>query len=155
FSHGMKSGRPLSRRWVVAEQCSCIAHTPSPRSSRRDAIDLSQLYSIQFYETSDEEEANHQKEMKNIPDVFPDRIGVFKPDGYPSTIFVPPHFLDVLWSAALTAGGVARTIKLAVQPEKEGRLAVFEVELIEKPLRLAFTHLPWRRFLSGVITIAI
>jgi len=158
FSHGVKAGRPLSRRWVVAKQCSCIAHTPSPRSSRRDAVDLSQSYSIHFYETSDEEEANHQRQMsEKYPDILPDRIGVFHSDGDPAMIYVPPRFLDVLWSAALTAGGVARSINLAVQPQKEGDLAVFEVELIEQPLKLAFTpkHLPWRRFLSGVITIAI
>jgi hypothetical protein len=73
------------------------------------------LYSLYFYETSDEEEAENQKEC----------IGVFRP-GETSFIYVPPDFLEALWTAAIAADGVLRSIQLTVQPQKGGHWAVFE-----------------------------
>jgi hypothetical protein len=125
FSRGVKTGRPLSRRWVSAEQCLCTRDTPK-------ICDPSRLYSIHFYETSNEEEANKQKDLERYPDISADRIGVFSPDDGDSFIYVPPQFLDTLWTAALAADGVLRSIQLSVQPQKADRWAVFETTLKEE-----------------------
>jgi hypothetical protein len=126
FSRGVKSGRPLSHRWVSAEQCLCT----------HDSVricDPGRLYNLRFYETSNEWEAVHQKEIiGTYPDIPPDRIGVFRADGETSLVSVPPDFLDVLWNAALAADGVLRSISLSVQPQKGGGWAVFEATLKEE-----------------------
>jgi hypothetical protein len=91
------------------------------------------MYTIGFYERSDEEEAKHQQDVsEKNPDIPPDRIGAFQLDReFNGLISVPPHFLDVLWNAALAADGVLRSISLTVQPQKRGGWAVFEVTLSE------------------------
>jgi hypothetical protein len=116
FSRGVQAGRPLSRRWVFAEQCLC---TGDPAK----ICDHTRLYRIQFWETPDEEAAKLQKD-------WADRIGVFFSDG-PNNIHVPPHFLDVLWTAAVAADGVLRSIELKVQEHKPVGWAVFEATFKE------------------------
>jgi hypothetical protein len=113
FSRGIKAGRPASSREVSAEQCVCTRDTSK-------ICDPSQLYSLCFFETSDEQEAENQKRLSKYPDIPPDRIGVFDPDGKTSFIYVPPDFLEALWTAAIAADGVLRSIQLKVQPQKGG-----------------------------------
>jgi len=138
FSRHMRSGHPLSRRWVSAEQCLCTNDT--------EICQPGQLYAFWFYEISAEELANHQKETsKRNPDIPPDRIGVFRPDGEHSTIYVPSDFLEELWAAATAADGVLRRITISIQPQgreglEKGLWAVFEVALdqqIAEPFELS------------------
>jgi len=174
FSRGVRATRPLSRRWVSAGQCLCT-HDPDK------ICDPSRLYDLHFNESSDEEAANELKEInERFPDIPPDRIGVFNPDGEMSFIYVPPHFMDVLWSAAIAADGVLRSVSLTAQPQGERRWAVFEATLNERiaePFELpidksgrpkaippranpvvaelrALRALSWGRLLPGVIIIA-
>ena len=126
FSRGIKAGRPLSGRWVCAEQCLCTRDTP-------EICDRTRLYTVCFYETSDKEEAEKQKRLsEKYPDTPRDRIGVFQPDREITFIYIPSHFLDVLWAAAIAADGVLRSIQLSVQPQKSGGWAVFEASLKEE-----------------------
>jgi hypothetical protein len=138
------------------------------------------LYSFHFSETTDEEHAERQRDTsEKYPDIPPDRIGVFRPNTE-TVISVPPQFLDVLWSAALAADGVLRSIQLTVQPQKGGAWAVIGVHLKEEiaetfelpvdkqsrpkigPPRAdpmvaelrALRALSWGRLLPGVIIIA-
>jgi hypothetical protein len=126
LSRGVRTRRPLSRRWVYAEQCLCTQDTT-------ETCDTSKLYNITFYEASDEEAAKLQGDMEKYPDIPLDRIGVLHPDGEPNLVHVPSDFMDVLWGAAVEADGVLRSITLTVQPQKqEGTWAVFEVTLSEQ-----------------------
>jgi hypothetical protein len=125
FSRGINAGRPLSSRTVSAEECLCTRDTTK-------ICDSDFLYSFHFRETTDEEQAERQRDTsEKYPDISPDRIGVFRPNTE-TFIHVPPHFLDVLWRAALAADGVLRSIQLTVQPQKGGGWAVFEVYLKEE-----------------------
>ena len=133
FSRGVTAQRPRSRRWVSAEQCLCT-HDPSK------IFDATLLYTISFYETSDEEEVEEKKQSEKYPGIPPDRIGVFRDDGE-ATVYVPSDFLDALWAAAIAADGVLRSITLTVQTQGEGRWAVFATsfnEKIEEPFAVQF-----------------
>jgi len=126
FSRGIRAGRPLSHRWVSAEQCLCTRDTAKICERNRS-------YSFSFSETSDEQEAEHQKNLsERFSDIPYDRIGVFHPDGRETFITVPPHFLDALWTAAIAADGVLRSIQLSVQPQERADWAVFEASLKEE-----------------------
>jgi hypothetical protein len=126
FARGITASRPLSHRWVTAKECLCTHDT-------REICDPTRLYNLQFYELSDEAMAQRQRDLsEKYPDTPPDQIGVFQPDGGPTSIFVPPHFLDVLWNAALAADGVLRSITLTAQPRKRGGWSIFDVSLSEE-----------------------
>src|SRR5262249_13391155 len=72
FSRNVRSGRPLSRRQVTAKECLCTDDT-------QKICDPSRVYTIGFYESSDEEEAKHQQDVsEKNPDIPPDRIGAFQ-----------------------------------------------------------------------------
>jgi hypothetical protein len=117
----------MSRRWVSADQCLCT-------HDEQRICDPGQLYSICFYETSDDEEAkNRQQLFEQYPHIPADRIGVFDPSGGGTNlIYVPPHFLDLLWTTAVAGGGVLRSISLSLQPQDNERLAVVEAILHEE-----------------------
>jgi hypothetical protein len=126
FKRDITAGRPLSHRWVTAKECLCTDDTP-------EICDPTRLYDFNFYELSDEAMAQRQRDLseKYPDDIPPDQIGVFG-DG-PTSIFVPPHFMDVVWNAALAADGVLRTISLTAQPRKRrGGWHVFSVSLGEE-----------------------
>jgi hypothetical protein len=126
FTRGVKVGRPLSRRWVSAEQCLCTRDTA-------EICDASILYSLQFHETSGEEEAKYRKETyEKRPDIPPDRIGAFSLNNNYCNISVPPHFMDALWTAALAADGVLRSIQLSIQPFNSEIWNVFEATFKEE-----------------------
>jgi hypothetical protein len=128
FSRGVRAGRPTSRRWVSAEQCLCT-------HDEENICDPTLLYSFHFYEISDQEEAAYQ----NDPDIPLGRIGIFRPEA--SLIHVPTDFFNVLWTVAIAADGVLRSINLTVQPQKQGLWAIFEATLheqIEEPFELRF-----------------
>jgi hypothetical protein len=100
FARGITAGRPLSHRWVTAKECLCTDDTP-------EICDPTRLYNLNFYELSDEAMAQRQRDLsEKYPDIPPDQIGVF--DDGSTSIFVPPHFMDVVWNAALAADGVLR-----------------------------------------------
>ena len=126
FSRGARTGRPMSRRWVSADQCLCT-------HDEQGICDPSQLYSICFYETSDDEEVrNRQQLFEQYPYIPADRIGVFDPNGGTNLIHVSPHFLDLLWTTAIAADGVLRSISLSVQPQDNEHWAVVEATLHEE-----------------------
>jgi hypothetical protein len=126
FARGITAGRPLSRRWVSAKECLCKHDT-------RKICDPARLYSFHFRELSDEAIAQWQGGLsEKYPDVPPERIGIFDPNGGDTFISVPPDFLNVLWEAATAADGVLRSIQLTAQPQKNDEWAIFEVSLSEE-----------------------
>lgn len=140
FSRGARAGRPMSRRWVSADQCLCT-------HDEQGICDPSQPYNICFYETSDDEEVkNRQQLCEQYPHIPADRIGVFDPGGGGiNLIYVPSHFLDLLWTTAVAAGGVLCSISLSVQPQDNERWAVVEAilhEEITEPFRPPKTSPP-------------
>jgi hypothetical protein len=82
---------------------------------------------------SEEEETQERKRLEELgwP---PDHIGVLNFGiGPESWINVPSDFMDLLWTAALAADGVLRSIELTVQQQQpEERLVIFEVRFSEK-----------------------
>jgi hypothetical protein len=139
FSRGARAGRPMSRRWVSADQCLCT-------HDEHGICDPSQLYSICFYETSDDEEVKNRQQYPHIP---ADRIGVFDPSGGGTNlIYVPPHFLDLLWTTAVAAGGVLRSISLSLQPQDNERWAVSKRYSMRKSRSLSDRRKPRNRALK-------
>lgn len=132
FSRGARAGRPMSRRWVSADQCLCT-------HDEQGICDPRQRYNMRFYETSDDEEVrNRQQLFEQYPHISADRIGVFDPSGGTNLIYVSSHFLDLLWITAVGAGGVLRSISLSVQPQDNELWAVVEAilhEEITEPVR--------------------
>ena len=125
FSRGVTAERPRSRRWVSAEQCLCT-HDPDK------ILDATLPYKIFFIEMSEDEETQERKRLEELrwP---PDHIGVLNLGiGRESWINVPSDFMDLLWTAAIAADGVLRSIELTVQQQPEGRLVIFEVRFSEK-----------------------
>jgi len=174
FSRRVSAGRPRSRRWVSADKCLC---TRDPGK----ILDATLPYTIFFVEMSEEEERQEKKRLEGLgwP---PDHIGVLNLgiDG-DSWVNVPSDFMDLLWTAAIAADGVLRSIELTVQQQQpEERLVIFEVRFSEKmgePFKVqydkrsrpiitppradpvvaelrALRALSWRRLLPGVIIIA-
>jgi hypothetical protein len=116
----------MSRRWVSADQCLCT-------HDEQGICDPSRLYSICFYETSDDEDVkNRQQLFEQYPHIPADRIGIFDPSGVTNLIYVPPHFQDLLWTTAVAAGGVLRSISLSLHPQDNERWAVVEAILHEE-----------------------
>ena len=110
ISREIKASRPKSRRTVDARQC-YVHH------DRDKIFDPTKVYTITFYEISDEEEVKDFTEGSEKHGIPPGRIGVIRSDGTVA-ICVPPDFLDVLWAAA-AADGELRPIALFVQPQNE------------------------------------
>jgi hypothetical protein len=159
FSRTLRSGRPRSRREVVAEDCSC------PRPPEEGICDPTYSYTMNIWEVEDEA---HEEEKKRGVElgIYPERIGVFIPSDGVARIFVPPSFMNVLWDAALAADGGLRSIDLEVkrQRHRSGKAtsqekvmwAVIGISLRErieqrKGVRAQLKLLTW----SGIATVAI
>ena len=139
LSRSVRAGRPLSRRWITASQRLCT-------DDKEKICIPGLLYSFWFYESSDQEEEQSQKETsKRLPDIPLDRIGVFHPNGDHNIIHVPSDFMERLWAAAVAADGVLRSFSISIQPQgrdglEKGLWAVFEVtlnEMIAEPFELS------------------
>jgi hypothetical protein len=92
FERIVRSGR-RSGRHVIAKDCLCT-------NDIHKICEPGLSYTINFREGSNEEMVQWRRELseKNL-DISPDRIGPFNTDRV-STIYVSPHFMDVLWPAA-------------------------------------------------------
>jgi hypothetical protein len=116
----------MSRRWVSADQCLCT-------HDEQGLCDPSRLYSFCFYETSDDEVVkNRQQLFEQYPHIPADRIGEFDPSGGTNLIYVPSHFLDLLWTMAVATGAVLRSVSLSLQPQHNERWAVVEAIIHEE-----------------------
>jgi hypothetical protein len=93
------------------------------------------LYELFITEIWDEEAEEKRSEISSkYPDIPPDRIGAFNPEEGNAFINVPPRFMDVLWTAAVAADGVIRSIDLRVQPQGQSKQhwAIFDISLSER-----------------------
>jgi hypothetical protein len=146
FSRGIKAGRPASSREVSAEQCVCTRDTSK-------ICDPSQLYSLCFFETSDEQEAENQKRLSrsalDCGDSSRWRTSVHPTQG--------PTAKGGDWAVFETSlhEGLAETFELPVDKRSRPKVGPPGADPIVVELRAMRAQLFRSRFWPGVAIIAV